>query len=151
NPALIQDGKKIVSGGGIVNEAGCKSVIGQPVISGQLYTLSGIPVDELKYLVFRNASGAVLASQQFNAIPKVVIATAGAVSVDYTIKLSTDASDSVFATLMFEKGNAASPYEPFKEATTSIKNNPIEASSLAKENVTPDPTTDKNAVNLGHF
>lgn len=151
NPSLIQDGKKIVSGGGIVSEAGCKSVIGQHVVGGQLYTISGIPVDALKYLVFRNASGAVLASQQFNAIPKVVIATAGAVTVDYTIKLSTDASDSVFSTLMFEKGNTASAYEPYKEAITSINNSPIETSRLAKENVTPDPLTDKNAVNLSHF
>src|SRR5690606_5509758 len=47
--------------------------------------------------------------------------------------------------------NTASAYEPYKEATTSIKNSPIEASRLAKENITPDPLTDKNAVNLGHF
>lgn len=155
NPALVQDDKVIASNGNIgtgSNYIGFKTVIGQPVISGQRYVLSGHLANAAKYIAFRDATGAVTSIQNFSTNPRVVVASGAAVTVDYTIKTATESGDQL-GTFMWEKesSRSPSPYEPYTEAINAVEGNVLEADKLSKNNAVPDPTNPKNALNLAYF
>lgn len=158
NPLLIQDDTIIASNGNIGTGGvyvGGKSVIGQPVIAGQDYTVSGVTDRASFYIVFRDSGGSTVGSvESYTGIPKTMAAPPNAVTVDYTIKSPSDPDDSWFATLQWEKGTEASPYEPYigvEAVTYIIDKGEFAAKYLLPDNIAPNPVGPQNVVNKGYF
>lgn len=126
-----------------------KSIVGQPVISGQHYKLSGMAFASGKSIAFKNASNVLVGTViTGSAIPASLTAPTGAVTVDYTVRLD-EANDAGWVNLQWEKGDVATSYEAYIPLAYSIDGKSFSAKALEAGNSVTDPVDSFNATNKG--
>lgn len=135
NPANIQDGKFISDTGSMASDS-TWSLVSVPVESGKKYTFGGFYLGRSGYYRFEDTNGDKLSNGSYSdpngtQTPCTVAAPTGAVALLFDIKTSSSPINP-YANLMANEGETLLPYDEYKEAITSIDNEPV-AGGVSKD------------------
>lgn len=151
NTAIASNGKEVTNNTSLV---GAISIVRFPLPDpeiGAAYTFGKFPVSGNKYYSIVNSSGDVLEGSvgTLASLPKTVVITDLAykyINICLKLQNSLEPTSDWAETLMLNKGTTL-----IAKSVNKIGPSDIEAKALSNNNMVPDPTTSKNAINKSYF